>query len=80
MTRWIAFFAALALMTTSAAAQQIIKIDGEFFPVHCWQWQKNPDGSWSTRGIVHVGYFTLANVTLARPRVVGALDWYCLPH
>jgi hypothetical protein len=80
MVKWIALFGALALMMTTAAAQQAITIDGQTFPLHCWQWKKNPDGSWSTLGIVHVDHFTLANVTLKRTKAVQVLDWTCLPR
>jgi hypothetical protein len=78
--RAIAILTILAAATSPASAQESISINGHALALHCEQWKRNADGSWSTVGTEKDENMTMRNVTLRSQIETRALDWACPPQ
>jgi hypothetical protein len=78
--RAIAILTILACATGPAWAQQSISINGHAISLHCSQWKKNADGSWTTVGTEKDENMTMNNVTLRSQIETRALDRACSPQ
>jgi hypothetical protein len=78
--RVIAILTILAGAIGPAWPQESISINGHAIALHCEQWKRNADGSWSTVGTEKDENMTMNNVTLRSQIETRALDRACPPQ
>jgi hypothetical protein len=80
MIRLAAVFGLLATMNFSAAAQQMLSVNGMGIPLRCEDWKETPDGSWTQTGTIKFNGITLTGNILKGTSETMVLKEKCAPH